>query len=107
MQPIIEYFSTIPSSHRSLILVGGITIFWLIENAFPLFNFKYRRWHHAGINIFFTLTTIIVNFCLAFILLQVADWSVNNNFGILQWLPKMPIGVYALVGLLLLDLIGA
>lgn len=107
MDTIISYFSTIPSSHRSLILVSGITIFWLIENAFPLFNFKYRRWHHAGINIFFTLTTIIVNFCLAFILLQVADWSVNNNFGILQWLPEMSIGVYALVGLLLLDLIGA
>lgn len=107
MDTIISYFSTIPSSHRSLILVSGITIFWLIENAFPLFNFKYRRFHHAGINIFFTLTTIIVNFCLAFILLQVADWSVNNNFGILQWLPEMSIGVYALVGLLLLDLIGA
>lgn len=107
MDTIISYFSTIPSSHRSLILVSGITIFWLIENAFPLFNFKYRRFHHAGINIFFTLTTIIVNFCLAFILLQVADWSVNNDFGILQWLPEMSIGVYALVGLLLLDLIGA
>lgn len=107
MDTIISYFSTIPSSHRSLILVSGITIFWLIENAFPLFNFKYRRWHHAGINIFFTITTIIVNFCLAFILLQVADWSVNNDFGILQWLPEMSIGVYALVGLLLLDLIGA
>ena len=107
MDTLISYFSTIPSSHRSLILVSGITIFWLIENAFPLFNFKYRRWHHAGINIFFTLTTIIVNFCLAFILLQVADWSVNNDFGILQWLPEMSIGVYALVGLLLLDLIGA
>ena len=107
MQNIIDYFSTIPSSHRSIILVGGITFFWLIENAYPLFNFKYRRWQHAGINIFFTLTTIIVNFCLAFLLLQVADWSVNNNFGILQWLPEMPIGLYSLIGLLLLDLIGA
>jgi sterol desaturase/sphingolipid hydroxylase (fatty acid hydroxylase superfamily) len=107
MQTIIDYFSTIPSSHRSLILVGGITIFWLIENAFPLFNFKYKRWHHAGINIFFTLTTIIVNFCLAFILLEVADWAYQNNFGILQWLPEMPIAAYTIIGLLLLDLIGA
>ena len=107
MQPIIDYFSTIPSSHRSLILVSGITIFWLIENAFPLFNFKYRRWQHAGINIFFTLTTIIVNFCLAFILLQTADWAFTNHFGLLQWLPEMPIVAYTLIGLLLLDLIGA
>jgi sterol desaturase/sphingolipid hydroxylase (fatty acid hydroxylase superfamily) len=107
MQTIIDYFSTIPSSHRSLILVSGITIFWLIENAFPLFNFKYRRWQHAGINIFFTLTTIIVNFCLAFILLQTADWAFTNHFGLLQWLPEMPIVAYTIIGLLLLDLIGA
>ena len=107
MNDIINYFSTIPSSHRSLILVGGITIFWLIENSFPLFKMQYKKWHHAGINIFFTITTIIVNFILAFILIKTAAWTTENHFGILQWLPEMPIGLYALIGLLLLDLIGA
>ena len=107
MDAIVTYFSTIPSSHRSLILVGGITFFWLIENAFPLFNFTYKKWHHAGINLFMTFTTVLVNFFLAFILLQSADWTIANNFGILQWLPEMPLWLYALVGLLLLDLIGA
>ena len=107
MNEIIAYFSTIPSSHRSLILVGGITIFWLIENTFPLFRMQYRKWHHAGINIFFTITTIIVNFILAFILIKTAAWITENNFGILQWLPKIPIWLYTLIGLLLLDLIGA
>ena len=107
MNEIISYFSTIPSSHRSLILVGGITFFWLIENAFPLFNFRYKKWKHAGINFFLTGTTIIVNFFLAFILLKVADWTIANNFGVLQWLPEMPLWLYGLIGLLLLDLIGA
>lgn len=107
MNEIIHYFSTIPSLHRSLILVGGITIFWLIENAFPLFRFDYKKWNHAGINIFFTLTTVIINFALAFILLKSADWAIANNFGILQWLPQMNIWLYALIGLLLLDFIGA
>ncbi|RKS90492.1 sterol desaturase/sphingolipid hydroxylase (fatty acid hydroxylase superfamily) [Flavobacterium limicola] len=107
MNDIIAYFSTIPSSHRSLILVGGITIFWLLENAFPLFNFTYKKWQHAGINIFMTFTTIVVNFCLAFILLKTADWTIANNFGILQWLPEMSLWIYAFIGLLLLDLIGA
>jgi sterol desaturase/sphingolipid hydroxylase (fatty acid hydroxylase superfamily) len=107
MNEIIAYFNTIPSSHRSLILVGGITIFWMIENAFPLFNFNYKKWHHAGINIFFTLTTIIINFCLAYFLLKTADWTIKNNFGILQILPKMPLWLFAIIGLLLLDLIGA
>jgi len=107
MNEIIAYFDTIPSSHRSLILVGGITIFWLIENTFPLFRMQYRKWHHAGINIFFTVTTIIVNFILAFILIKTAHWTTKNDLGILQWLPEIPIWLYTIIGLLLLDLIGA
>ena len=107
MNEIISYFSTIPTLHRSLILAGGITLFWLIENAFPLFKFDYKKWQHAGINIFMTLTTIIVNFSLAFILLKTSDWTIANNFGVLQWLPQMPLWLYAMIGLLLLDLIGA
>lgn len=107
MNDIITYFSTIPSSHRSLILIGGITIFWLIENTFPLFQMQYKKWHHAGINIFFTITTIIVNFVLAFILIKTAAWTTENHFGILQWLPEIPLWLYTIIGLLLLDLIGA
>jgi sterol desaturase/sphingolipid hydroxylase (fatty acid hydroxylase superfamily) len=107
MNDLILYFSTIPSSHRSLILVGGITVFWLLENAFPLFTFTYKKWKHAGINSVLTLTTIVINFLLAFILLKTANWAISTNFGILQWLPSMPIWLYTIVGLLLLDLIGA
>lgn len=107
MNDIVTYFSTIPSLHRSLILAGGITIFWLLENAIPLFQMKYKKWNHAGINLFFTFTTIIVNFVLAFILLQASDFAVKNNFGVLEWLPELPLWLYALIGLLLLDLIGA
>jgi sterol desaturase/sphingolipid hydroxylase (fatty acid hydroxylase superfamily) len=107
MNDLISYFSTIPSSHRSLILICGITIFWLIENAFPLFKFSYNKWKHAGINSVLTLTTIIINFLLAFILLKTASWTTVTNFGILQWLPIMPMWLYILIGLLLLDFIGA
>jgi sterol desaturase/sphingolipid hydroxylase (fatty acid hydroxylase superfamily) len=106
MDTIINYFETIPSSHRSLILVGGITIFWLIESAAPLFEFKYKKWRHASVNIFFTLTTIVVNFVLAFILLLVSDWAVENQFGFLQWV-SMPTWAVAIIGMMLLDLVGA
>ncbi|NDP26721.1 MAG: sterol desaturase family protein [Flavobacterium sp.] len=107
MKELIAYFSTIPSSHRSLILVGGITIFWLIENAFPLFNFSYKKWQHAGINFFLTFTTILINFTLAFLLLKTSNWTATNHFGILYWLPPMELWLNTIIGLLLLDLIGA
>jgi sterol desaturase/sphingolipid hydroxylase (fatty acid hydroxylase superfamily) len=44
---------------------------------------------------------------MAFILLRSSDWAVQTRFGILQWLPEMPAWLYCIVGLLLLDLIGA
>jgi sterol desaturase/sphingolipid hydroxylase (fatty acid hydroxylase superfamily) len=106
METIITYFETIPSSHRTLILVGGLTFFWLLESAVPLFTAEYTRWKHAGINFFFTFTTILVNFLLAFILVSGSEWAVANNFGVLQWL-DLPLWATAIVGLLLLDLLGA
>ncbi|MFB1038861.1 MAG: sterol desaturase, partial [Polaribacter sp.] len=30
MEAIFNYFETIPSSHRSIILVGGIAFFWIL-----------------------------------------------------------------------------
>ncbi|RZJ65294.1 MAG: sterol desaturase family protein [Flavobacterium sp.] len=107
METIIDYFSTIQSSHRAMILAGGIAFFWVLESVTPLFDFKYRKWHHAGINLFFTGTTIVVNFTMAFLLLTTADWVYKNDFGILNWLPQMNSWLYAIIGLLLLDLIGA
>jgi sterol desaturase/sphingolipid hydroxylase (fatty acid hydroxylase superfamily) len=107
MNDIANYFASIPPLHRALIIAGGIAFFWMLESVRPMFVFKYRKWHHAGINIFFTLTTILVNFILAFILLVTAEWASKNSFGILQWMPEMPLWLFALIGLLLLDLIGA
>ncbi|MEN9336444.1 MAG: hypothetical protein RLZZ500_1431 [Bacteroidota bacterium] len=107
MNELISYFETIPSAHRAALLAGGIAFFWLLESAVPFFKFQYNKWQHAGINLFFTLTTIVVNFVLAFILLNAAAWTQSNHFGILNWLPEMNVALYAITGLLLLDLIGA
>ncbi|AWV99381.1 sterol desaturase family protein [Arcticibacterium luteifluviistationis] len=107
MENIINYFGSIPTLHRTIILVGGIAFFWILESVAPLFDFKYKKTKHAGLNIFFTLTTILVNFPLAFILVKSSDWAVASDFGIINWLPEMPIWAYALLGLMLLDLIGA
>ncbi len=107
METIINYFDTIPSLHRSLILVGGITFFWLLEGALPLFKFNYKKWKHAFPNLFFTATTIVINFALAFLLLNTADWVQTNGFGIINWMPEMPLWLYVILGVLLLDFFGA
>ena len=107
MQTIIEYFETIPSSHRTLLLISGLSFFWILENNVSLFHFKYKKWKHAIPNLFFTLTTIIINFLLAFLLLNISDIVTSNKFGLLNWLPILPIWINVFLGILFLDLIGA
>lgn len=106
MDQITDYFESIPSLHRSLILVGGLTFFWLLESAVPLFHFRYNKWKHASLNIFFTITTIVVNFVLAFLLVLTSDWATSNQFGFLNWL-SLDGWPFLLTGLLAMDLIGA
>ena len=107
MEEIINYFETIPSLHRSIILVGGITFFWFLEGFFPMVKFNYKKWKHAIPNFFFTFTTIVINFIFAFLLLNVSDWTSHAEFGLLHWLPTLPLWMDVLLGVLLLDLIGA
>ncbi|WP_452219826.1 sterol desaturase family protein [Lacinutrix salivirga] len=107
MEALLNYFETIPSPHRAAILIGGITLFWFLEGILPLVNFKYKKWQHAWPNLFFTATTIVINFALAGLLLYTSVWVNKNNFGILNWLPEIPLWLYIVLGVLLLDFFGA
>ena len=106
MERLIAYFSDMPSLHRLLILVGGLTLFSLLETAQPLFDLNYKRLRHALPNLFFTLTTIIVNLPLAFLLVMASDWVSANEFGLL-YLVELPTWLFAILGVMLMDLIGA
>jgi sterol desaturase/sphingolipid hydroxylase (fatty acid hydroxylase superfamily) len=106
IEAIKTYFETIPSLHRALILAGGISFFWIIESAVPLFQFKYNKTKHAALNIFFTFTTIAINFAFALVMVKASDYVVANGWGLLQFV-KMPLILELIVGLMLLDLIGA
>jgi len=107
LETIITYFENIPPHHRAILIVGGLTFFWIIEGGIPLFKFKYNKWKHAIPNLFFNVTLMLINFPLAFLLLNSSDWVVANDFGIINWLPEMPLWLYAFLGVLFLDFFGA
>jgi sterol desaturase/sphingolipid hydroxylase (fatty acid hydroxylase superfamily) len=106
METIVHYFEHIPSLHRAIILAGGISFFWIIETLIPLFGFGYNKWKHASLNIFFTITTIIINFGFAILIVKASDWTLSKHFGLMQ-LVDMPLWLIMVLGLLLMDLIGA
>ncbi len=106
MDNLLLLFENISSTGRALILVSGITFFWVIEGIAPLKFLKYSKWKHSVPNFLLTLTTIIVNFFLAFILVFASDWTNDNKFGIIHLLNSSTI-VNVFIGILILDLIGA
>lgn len=106
MESLVSYFENIPSTHRSLILFGGLALFMIIETGLPLFRLKYNRWKHLGLNLFFTFTTILVNFFLAFLLIKSCIWVTENEFGLLNKI-LMPFALELILGMMLLDFISA
>ena len=100
------FFNSIPSWYRTAILVGGLLLLWILEGAIPRLAFKGNRYRHAGINLFFTLTTAVVNLGFAFLIVKAAEWSSREHFGLLYIIP-LPLWLHAILALLMLDLIGA
>jgi len=106
MEALVSYFETISSLHRTIILFGGLSFFLLLENVVPYFQFKNNKIKHLGLNLFFTFTTIIVNFVFAFILIAVSNYVDTNQIGIIHLFP-MPLILFTLLGVMLLDFLGA
>ena len=50
LEEVLEFFAHVPTWFRATILIGGMGVFWLMENATPQFDFKYNKVQHAGMN---------------------------------------------------------
>jgi sterol desaturase/sphingolipid hydroxylase (fatty acid hydroxylase superfamily) len=106
MNAIVNYFEHISPLVRALILAGGLVFFWMLEGIAPLFNLQYKKVRHAGLNLFFTFTTVVVNFAFAILIVAGSTWAVQHKFGLLQ-IVELPTWLFILLGLMLLDLISA
>ncbi|MTI21003.1 fatty acid hydroxylase family protein [Fulvivirga sp. RKSG066] len=106
MEEFIAFFENIPTTFRTGLLLGGIVLFWVLEGVIPLYGFKYNKVKHAGLNLFFTLTTAIIGFGFAWLLLKASQFTVDNQFGLL-YIVELPLWAHIVLGVLLLDFIGA
>ena len=106
MNQIVAFFEQISPLTRSLLLAGGLVLFWVLEGIIPLFRMQYRKVRHAGLNLFFTLTTVVVNFAFAYLIVLASAWAVEKQFGLL-YLVQLPLWLFILAGLLIMDLISA
>jgi sterol desaturase/sphingolipid hydroxylase (fatty acid hydroxylase superfamily) len=106
MEKLVHFFEHIQSWQRMLILVGGIIFFWIIEGIIPLFRLRYNKFPHAGLNLFFTLTTVVINVVFAFLIVKGSKYTSSHKIGLL-YLFALPLWLFILIGLMIQDFIGA
>jgi len=107
LENFILIFENISSVNRAIIIVSGITFFWIIEGIVPFKFLNYKKWIHSIPNFLLTVTTIIVNFLFAFLLIFASDWTFENSFGIIHLINSNYLIINIIIGILVLDLIGA
>lgn len=105
MERFMQYWEHIHSSDRILILIIGMVFFWVIEGYYPLLTFSFKRYKHAGVNLVFLSTTLILNLIFGLIVLKVCDWVMSENIGLLNWI-LLPLWLKIIVSLFFMDFFG-
>ena len=105
MDTFLNFFETMPAWQKLLWVITCIVIFWMLEGAYPLFRFPYKKWKHAKVNLVFLSITLIINVLFGILASGIFGWVQNNNIGLL-FLFDIPIWAKLLIAVLLLDLIA-
>lgn len=105
MENIITFFETLPNAQKFLWIVFCMSIFWLLEGAFPLVQFNYKKWKHASVNLVLLTSTILINVLFGVATAGVFIWAGANSVGLL-YLVDLPLWLEVLLGVMLLDLIA-
>lgn len=104
MNTIVNYFSTVPDSHRIYLLTSTLFLFGNIETFF-LFKKTESKLKHILTNALFMLPAAPVQIALGFFLLADLKFTSLHHFGILNTLPFRVNNFWILLlGFILLDL---
>ena len=94
-----------PSWQKLIWIVICLLFSWSLESNFPLFNLKYKKWRHAGVNLIFLATTLIINILFGIATVSVFGYITINQIGILH-LTELPVWAELLAAILFLDFVA-
>ncbi len=106
MYDLIQYFTNIQTATRSIFLIGGLFLFLSLESMIPFLKMDYNKLKHAGINLTFTIITLLINLAGAVFIMKAVNYNEQFQSGLLNMI-SLSLSLYVLVGLVLMDLIGA
>ena len=105
MQRFITFFAELNIAEKLLWVFLCMSIFWMIENGFPLFQTTYKKWKHAKVNLILLASTMIINALFGIVTVGIFMWSSEHSFGLL-YLVEFPLWAELLLGIMFLDLIA-
>jgi sterol desaturase/sphingolipid hydroxylase (fatty acid hydroxylase superfamily) len=105
----IDHFNTLEQRplERMAFIVGSLLILWLIEGAIPLLPMHYKKSkaRHAAVNLFFTTMHLIIHTGFGILIVILADWANENQFGLVYWFQLSALGAI-IISALFLDFFG-
>lgn len=105
MELILNYLAVMPDAVKLGWLVFWLSLASLAEVFIPLSREPYPRWQHLKVNLFFLLTTVVINGIFALILLQVLPLLEAADFGLFNQV-TLPVWIELIIALLILDLLA-
>jgi sterol desaturase/sphingolipid hydroxylase (fatty acid hydroxylase superfamily) len=105
----IDHFNTLEQRpfERMAFIVGSLLILWLIEGAIPLLPLRYKKSkaRHAAVNLFFTAMHLVIHTGFGILIVLLADWANEKQFGLVYWLQLSALGAI-IISALFLDFFG-
>ncbi|MGJ8687814.1 MAG: sterol desaturase family protein [Spongiibacteraceae bacterium] len=102
MDAFLDFFAVMPSWQKLLWVAIVLSFCWLLELAIPMFEFGYKKWRHARVNLTFLVFSMLINLAFSIGIVLVVDWSAAMHFGLLN-LVDMPVWAGFLITVVILD----
>ncbi len=105
MEAFLTFFENMTSIQKLAWVFICLTIGWILEGGFPFVKMNYRKWKHAGVNLIFLATSMLINVLFGLATVGIFFWIGTNNFGLLN-LIELPIWLELLLAVMFLDLVA-
>lgn len=105
MESFLLFFEEMPSWQKLIWITACLSFSWVLEGSYPLFNFNYKKWKHAGVNLIFLACSLTINVLFGLATVGVFNFISSNEIGVLH-LIAIPIGMELLIAILFMDFVG-
>lgn len=101
-EAFILYFENLSSLHKLFWIFLCLSISWILEFGIPFRREEYNKWSHAGRNLIFLSTSVLINVVFGLATVGVFFWLNAESFGLLNQV-ELPIWTEILIAVMALD----